>query len=194
MYSRPSKIERRPRPIAAGLLILALALLFSGCYTLLRHPSSHGDSYAQGSGQGCSQCHSESEEAMVEYAPWVNYYAHSSWPWINYYGSPWWQDEAWVLGPDDPDASGDAGSGEGTGPSGRQAWARQPRGSAFLGIDSTRVRNPLIVPAPLISAPPSPGPAVGSSQGQTGSASDADTEKPEDKGKKEEPRKRSIRR
>ncbi|MBP6874806.1 MAG: hypothetical protein KBD56_01905 [Candidatus Eisenbacteria bacterium] len=198
MDSSPSAFQGKRGPLAAGVLALAFALLLTGCYTLLRHPSSQEYSSVSAGGQSCAQCHAESDEAIVEYAPWVDYYAHSSWPWINYYGSPWWQDDAWVLGSEDIGrADGDAGSGSGKDsgePSGRQAWVRRPRSNGFSSIDSTRFRNPLVVPAPLISAPPSPGPAVGSSQGQQGSSTDTSGTKGETKEKKEEPRKRSIRR
>ena len=187
MCFRPaSRLRGRVSTGAVGVL-LAFALLLSGCYTMLRHPAATEETAAV-SDDDCARCHYEDDYyAAPSYSPWVEYYASSSWPWINYYGSPWWYDETWVH--HDHGQGGDE-STEGKELRGRQGWVLRPRGSSF-GPDSTRWRNPLVVPAPIISAPPAAGPSVGTPQGNTGSTTpnQQQEEKP-----KEQPRKRSIRR
>jgi len=182
----PGLKKSRGRALLPVAIALGVSLLLSGCYTLLTHPRSAGEEAVSGGGD-CLQCHVEDDFRSTSYAPWVGYYAYSTSPWINYYGSPWWYDDYWVHC---PECTGTEGAAAAEQP-GRQAWVRRPRGGAFAWPDSTRIRNPLVVPAPIISATPSPAPAVGSQQSSSGStpAQNSDDEK-----EKQKPKRRSIRR
>jgi len=186
MVFRPILASRGEVPSRAALVLIALSLLLTGCYTMLRHPAAVEETAVR-SDADCVRCHYEDDYyASPSYSPWVEYYASSSWPWINYYGSPWWYGETWV--PYRGGSGSDAGE-DGQKLPGRQGWVLRPRGSG-IGPDSTRFRDPLVVPAPIISAPSIPGPSVGNPQGNPGST----TPDPQEEKEKEKPRKRSIRR
>ncbi len=76
---------------AERLLLIIIAtsfIFFSGCYTLLKHPSPEGprtDDYSS-----CGQCHN-------------NYYMATSYnpyyrgPWWDYYSVPWWYNDLLVV-------------------------------------------------------------------------------------------------
>ena len=169
-------------PLRALLLTFGVSLLLSGCYTLLHHPGEQADLTL---GDDCLQCHTEDDFLTPAYMPWDDYYSNSEWPWRNYYDSPWWFDDYWVRCPEG--AEDGSAAEEGTG--GRQLWVRRLRGGQSFSPDSTRFRDPQVVTAPIISAPPSAAPAVGAAQGSDSSSSQSAGEK-----EKEKPRKRSIRR
>jgi hypothetical protein len=179
----PVPVSGARSPRRAVLLAFGVSLLLSGCYTLLHHPGEQADLTL---GDDCLQCHTEDDFMTPAYTPWVDYYSHSEWPWINYYGSPWWFDDYWVQCPQSPE-DGSAAE-ERTG--GRQLWVRRLRGGQSFSPDSTRFRDPQVVTAPIISAPPSAAPAVGAAQDRSDSSSNQSAGEKE----KEKPRKRSIRR
>jgi hypothetical protein len=81
---------------AQAVLLLAVALLMmtSGCYTVLRHPTgSHivqeGSYY-----RSCADCHADAAFYHPYGHPYYRY-GRSHYSWGGYYGSPWWYNDYW---------------------------------------------------------------------------------------------------
>jgi hypothetical protein len=189
MLARPPAIRGAIRRIAGPhLLALLAALALSGCYTLLRHPSQ--EITGQGAAEAeCARCHVAEESYATDSYPWVEHYSYSSSPWINYYGSRWWSDERWVWCPDCIE-SGTEGQ-TATVLRGRHGWDRRLRHVQTTAADSTRVRDPLVVPAPIAAPPTATAPIVGAAPATSSSQPESSAQEEE---KPKPPRKRSIRR
>lgn len=96
------------------LLVLVASLigatLFSGCFTLLRHPRlSHLD-YQRPDDNQCVNCHSSQEIWAFNHSAKSPTYVGYSGKWSDYYDVPWWYKRAWDFEPDvktKPTGSGD---------------------------------------------------------------------------------------
>ncbi len=187
MHDRSKLIDPGSRR-SMGPIVLALlvALTLSGCYTMLRHPRG-GATGGATTESDCSRCHGGTESYAADYYPWVEYYAYSSSPWINYYGSRWWGDDHWVWC---PDCSASAEEPE-TVLSGRHGWDRRPRHVQTAFADSTRMRDPLVVPAPIAAPSAGTAPIIGAAPATSSNQSGSD---PQEEEKEKQKRKRSIRR
>jgi len=69
-----------------------VALLSTGCYTVLRHPQlEEGETRSVGRSDRCISCHSDGEMQAMEYGLHPGWYP-DPW-WGTYYGRPWWWDD-----------------------------------------------------------------------------------------------------
>jgi hypothetical protein len=78
---------------------LMLALLTSGCYTILQHPPSETNYAAEDYRVDCLQCHGEYHE--YPYGYFYGHYPDYWWStprWGRYYAYPWWWDNYWYDG------------------------------------------------------------------------------------------------
>ncbi|MCA9730561.1 hypothetical protein KC799_00430 [candidate division KSB1 bacterium] len=82
-----------------SIAFLLIFLIFSGCYTLLKHPTLQNDQHRTntlGEVEGieyrsdCIQCHVSSSDYYNPTLSYGHYYNNSSDRWLYYYDSPWW--------------------------------------------------------------------------------------------------------
>ena len=75
---------------------LALALVGSGCYTVLKHPEGVAMVDENQNRKSCMDCHQETW--LYHYDPyWYGSYYPGDWRY--YYGRPWWYDDYWYYTP-----------------------------------------------------------------------------------------------
>lgn len=79
--------------ILTGSLAVGLAMVFAGCYTMLRHPVDDLDLRTQD--ESCSRCHFYDDDGQTPIYYIDDYYVNSDYPWINYYDSNWWSPVRW---------------------------------------------------------------------------------------------------
>lgn len=66
-------------------VLVGLALVLGGCYTVLRHPTT--DLAARGSEYNdCASCHLGGFDQPMQTDP----YGYVNWPFADYYDCPWW--------------------------------------------------------------------------------------------------------
>lgn len=70
-------------------LLVCIALLLAGCYTMLRHPSTD-DGYEYTDFRNCTECH----EDYYHFNPHEPLYSDM---WWDYYALPWWYDEVVMI-------------------------------------------------------------------------------------------------
>ena len=88
-----------------SFMIILLATVVSGCYTVLQHPEvpnqdQMGNVYHQNvnTGDNCYSCHAEKADQINDYDRYMNYYSNSvdvdrynvQSRWDSYYSVPWW--------------------------------------------------------------------------------------------------------
>jgi hypothetical protein len=79
---------------AAGAFIVVL--VFSSCYTLLKHPPLSDVHDEQESLGQCANCHSEEDIWYYHHPSTRHFYIDSGYPsWYYYYDLPWWYDAYW---------------------------------------------------------------------------------------------------
>ncbi|KAA3620395.1 MAG: hypothetical protein DWQ05_00180 [Calditrichaeota bacterium] len=80
-------------------ILLIASLFFSGCYTLLKHPTLNNDRQQRTDfddiesvqfRSDCIECHSSSADYYNKTLPYGHYYGNKSDRWLFYYDSPWW--------------------------------------------------------------------------------------------------------
>lgn len=82
--------------ITLSITIIFIALLASGCYTILQHPASEVNYSAEDYQADCLQCHSDYHE--YPYGYFYGHYPDYWWStprWGQYYAYPWWWDNYW---------------------------------------------------------------------------------------------------
>ncbi|RKX23419.1 MAG: hypothetical protein DRP51_00400 [Candidatus Zixiibacteriota bacterium] len=82
-----------------SIAICFLALLTSGCYTILQHPSSEANYTAENYQADCLECHADYHE--YPYGYFYGQYPDYWWStprWGRYYAYPWWWDNYWYDG------------------------------------------------------------------------------------------------
>lgn len=85
--------------IILATAIILIALVTSGCYTILQHPASEANYSAEDYQSDCLECHTDYHEY-----PYGYFYGHypdywwSSPRWGRYYAYPWWWDNYWYEG------------------------------------------------------------------------------------------------
>jgi len=82
--------------LAACVLLTIVMVSASGCYTVLRHPTSSDATYGRSYGRTCADCHAGADY----YHPYYRY-GRSNYYWNDYYGYPWWYDDYWWWDHDD---------------------------------------------------------------------------------------------
>ncbi|OQY29403.1 MAG: hypothetical protein B6244_04100 [Candidatus Cloacimonetes bacterium 4572_55] len=73
---------------------LFMIIALTGCYTVLKHPTSAGDAALEESYEdpnGCSRCHVDEAVFQYQNGEYYGYYQ----PLLDYYGRPWWWDAYW---------------------------------------------------------------------------------------------------
>ncbi|MCX5800399.1 MAG: hypothetical protein NTX17_03325 [Candidatus Eisenbacteria bacterium] len=76
--------------------LLLLALVASGCYTVLKHPEGVALVDESQNRKNCMDCHQETW--LYHYDPyWYGSYYPGDWRY--YYGRPWWYDDYWYYTP-----------------------------------------------------------------------------------------------
>jgi hypothetical protein len=110
-----------------ALSLVVAATLASGCYTVLRHPSSQtllSDDH--GSRRACADCHQDSRFYHDAFDP--GYYGFGSYAvdpaWSDYYYRPWWYADYWYYPPQGYPPQGASQTAE-TGTS--HVWGNQGR-------------------------------------------------------------------
>ena len=85
--------------VILGLTIVFIALLTSGCYTILQHPASEINYTSEDYQTDCLKCHSDYNEYPYGYfyGQYPDYW-WSSPRWGRYYAYPWWWDNYWYKG------------------------------------------------------------------------------------------------
>lgn len=84
------------RLITLSITLLLIALMTSGCYTILQHPASEVNYSSHDYQADCLGCHSDYHE--YPYGYFYGQYPDYWWStprWGQYYAYPWWWDNYW---------------------------------------------------------------------------------------------------